>query len=97
MTSQPQRGNQINFFRQTVVFRVSKFSMIITPLDEPGHYRFESILDGQIKHTQTIVFEELLRREALGQFRMNFDDPLVFDCLGLRRYLDNKFHSKCFN
>lgn len=70
--------------------------MIITPLDEPGYYKFQSVLDNAIKHTQTIVFEELLRREAMGQLRLVFDEPLVFDCLGLRRFLDRKFHAKSF-
>jgi hypothetical protein len=70
--------------------------MLITPLDEPGHYKFEAILDGQVKHSQTIIFEDLLRREALGHFRMVFFDPLNLDCLGLRRYLDRKFHAKSF-
>jgi hypothetical protein len=70
--------------------------MVISPLDEPGHYKFESILDGEPRHSQTIIFEDLLRREALGKFRMPFDEPLVLDCLGLRRFLDRKYHSRSF-
>jgi hypothetical protein len=70
--------------------------MTITPLDEPGHYKFEGITEGQVKHSQTIVFEDLLRREALGHFRMVFFEPLVLDCLGTRRWLDRKFHAKSF-
>lgn len=83
-----------NYFMFKFNFRVAKYSVIITPTDEPGSYKFESVLNGETKQTKLIDFEELLRRESACQFRMEFDQPLSLDVQGTRRYLDRKFHFK---
>ncbi|KAI6183000.1 Calponin-homology (CH) domain-containing protein [Aphelenchoides bicaudatus] len=100
----PIKMNATNLIKKKILYmdditvpkQVAKYSMIIEPLDEPGTYLFQSILDGKVTHSQNIVFEQLLRNESLGHFRMPFSEPLVLDCLGLRRYLDRKFHAKSF-
>ncbi|KAI6241050.1 hypothetical protein M3Y99_00376500 [Aphelenchoides fujianensis] len=76
---------------------VEKYTVRITPnAEEPGAYWVEAKLGGHVVKGRKITFEDLLQHEAKHDFRLEFDGPLVFDCLGFRRYLNRKFYQKNF-
>lgn len=71
--------------------------VVITPTDEPGTFKVEAKLGKEVRKSQLLSFERLLRLEEEKNFRLAFDGPLAFDCLGLRRYLNRKYYLKNFN
>lgn len=81
---------------ETTPKQVENYVVCITPINEPGAFTVEAKLGREVVKSRTLTFEGLLRHEQAGDYRLEFG-PLVFDCVGLRRYLNRKFYLKNFN
>ncbi|KAI6207440.1 Ras GTPase-activating-like protein IQGAP1 [Aphelenchoides besseyi] len=77
---------------------VEKYTVRISPHEtEPGTFTVEARIGSEVCKKRQLSFEQLLRHESDGDYRLEFDGPLVFDCVGLRRYLNRKYYVKSFS